>query len=209
MRNPPVETVENGIYKLEIFYDTEGRDPWEDEDDNCFRFISNHRDYCSYGWGSREKNRRIDLSDFDGKESRLRAELGKGWSLFPVYAYIHSGITVSLGRSGQYADRWDSGMFGILCINGPAIYGKRANLKVKGCAETFVKTWDQALTGDVYGYRVSVNRGTEVNPDWDEIDSVWGFYGIDSVMEEGKSALAHCVKTENEAEAFERSAMAI
>src|SRR3954449_13234931 len=28
---------------------------------------------------------------------------------YPLYAYVHSGVALSLGRDGQFSDQWDSG----------------------------------------------------------------------------------------------------
>lgn len=39
-----------------------------------------------------------------------------GGRIFPVYAYIHSGIALSTGRSGQFGDAWDSGQLGFALV---------------------------------------------------------------------------------------------
>lgn len=39
-----------------------------------------------------------------------------------------------------------------------------------------VTTYDQYLTDDVYGYRVEVQNE---DGEWTEIDSCWGFFGLD------------------------------
>lgn len=63
----------------------------------------------------------------------------------------------------------------------------------------------QYYEGDIYGYVVSVARGC----DWETLESVWGFYGMDAVESEGKAELERALKTEQDAKAFEHSAMAI
>jgi hypothetical protein len=45
-----------------------------------------------------------------------------------------------------------------------------------------VKTFDQYLRGDVYGYVVT-------DPDGNEVDSCWGLYGIEDAEQEARSAL--------------------
>lgn len=201
-----IETIEKGIFKAEIVQDTDPMSPWDWEEN--FRFISNHRHYTSLGFG--KDDHRLDLSYFNGSKKEIRDYLGKGWSLFPIYAYIHSGITISMGRGGQYSDLWDSGLYGILCVNGPAIFGKRSNLTVRKCAESFVKGWDQYLMGDVYGIRIYINKGTEDDPEWEETeDSVYGFYGMDDTKKEAKRILDYKHKQEQEAQQFEKDCMAI
>lgn len=43
-----------------------------------------------------------------------------------------------------------------------------------------VETYDQYLTGDVYGYVIEDKEG-------EELDSCWGFYGEEYCLEEAKS----------------------
>jgi hypothetical protein len=45
-----------------------------------------------------------------------------------------------------------------------------------------VKTYDDYLTGNVYGYKVIDEQGNEE-------DSCWGYYGEDSIKEEFKNEL--------------------
>lgn len=69
--------------------------------------------------------------------------------------------------------------------------------------DAMAETMQQYFDGDVYGYRVSLIATDE------EKGSVWGFYGMGHVMEEGKAALDFAVKTEQDAIAFERQSMAL
>lgn len=98
----------------------------------------------------------------------------KGFVALPVYAYIHSGVTVS---TTPFSCRWDSGLTGF-------IYTKRAdyikdfwakkNVKnsviekhLKGDLETF-DTW---LRGEVYYFSIEDSETGE------SLDSCGGFYG--------------------------------
>ena len=50
-----------------------------------------------------------------------------------------------------------------------------------------VQIYDQYLRGDVYGYNLyqaDPPIGEEDEPEWEEIDSCWGFYGTD-IIENG------------------------
>jgi hypothetical protein len=51
------------------------------------------------------------------------------------------------------------------------------------CLLAEVMTYDQYLTGDVYGFIVE-ERDEDDDSDWEETDSCWGFYGSD-VRENG------------------------
>lgn len=109
----------------------------------------------------------------------------------PVSLYDHSGITMYLGSDKG----WDCGTVGW-------IYADKKDFEHKEnwredafeCIKEEVKTYDQYLTGDVYGYIVEEYR--EEDDDWEEIDSCWGFFGdnieangmLDSIGLEWKNA---------------------
>lgn len=111
----------------------------------------------------------------------------------PVYAYVHSGATIRAGK--PFTCQWDSGQSGfVYTTKAKAIreFGKkiathavieRTLERLKGEVETF----DQWLTGDVYGYVVE----RRVMGGWDQVDSCWGFFGLDYCIEEAKSVAAH------------------
>lgn len=55
-----------------------------------------------------------------------------------------------------------------------------------------VETYDQYLTGDVYGYKVfKVENGEE-----EELDSCWGFYGQEDCMLEGVGIVEYYISQE-------------
>lgn len=56
------------------------------------------------------------------------------WEKYPVYAYIHGGVTVSLSPFG---DRWDSGQLGCIWASD------------KDFAERQIKWLDRLLTGNI------------------------------------------------------------
>lgn len=104
-------------------------------------------------------------------------------ALLPLYLYDHSGITMS---TGSFGDPWDSGQVGWIYMTkeiflaetgwGEALWPRRAIEMMQGAVETY----DQYLTGDVYGFTVFENTGTDADPVWEETDeSCWGFYGSD------------------------------
>lgn len=111
----------------------------------------------------------------------------------PVYAYVHSGVTI---RTTAFTDPWDSGHSGyVYCTKEKAIaeFGKKiltpkAKEQALKCLKGEVETFDQYLTSDVYG--VIVERvirdedGDEI--DTQELESCWGFFGLDYAREEAK-----------------------
>lgn len=108
----------------------------------------------------------------------------------PVWAYEHSGLTISTGvRKYPYNDQWDSYQIGYAVVmksdvlaNWPdaeANWHERAANAVKGVVEEY----DKYLTGDVWGYQLYELEESACDvrrePDWTETDATWGFLGDD------------------------------
>ena len=55
---------------------------------------------------------------------------------------------------------------------------------VEGWLKGEVETYDQYLTGQVYGFTISEEEGDE-----DELDSCWGFYGLEHTTSEMESSM--------------------
>jgi hypothetical protein len=122
--------------------------------------------------------------------------------ILPLYLYDHSGITMN---TSGFSCPWDSGRVGYIYMTHEEIekeYGdtsKEQLEKVAGYLEGEVKTYDEYLRDDVYGFQLykvdteelhdfmkkhDVNDIKEINDDtlnyfMEEIDSCWGFYGDD------------------------------
>jgi len=116
----------------------------------------------------------------------------------PIYAYEHGGITI---RSGSFSDPWDSGQLGfIYCSKEKALkeftqkkWSKKLEKKILQILDGEIETYDQYLQGDVHGYLVYGLGDEDLD---DPIDSCWGFYGSEYVMEEAKSIVDWHVKNE-------------
>lgn len=87
----------------------------------------------------------------------------------PLYLYDHSGITM---KTSSFNDRWDSGYVGFIYVTKEKIrkdynwkvITKERRAKIEEYLRAEVKTYDQYLVGDVWGFET-------------EEDSCWGFYG--------------------------------
>lgn len=108
--------------------------------------------------------------------------------LFPLFMYNHSGISLSLSNSHYpFNDHWDSGQLGYILVDrenalkefGKKRLTKQLKQKIRQIIEGEIETYNQYLSGDVYGYAVS--------KDGQEIDSCWGYYGQDDCLNEAKS----------------------
>ena len=117
----------------------------------------------------------------------IQDALDKHAIILPLYLYDHSGITM---RCHPFSCPWDSGQVGYIYATYEQIREEYSCKRVtKGIREratnllvSEVKEYDQFLTGDVYGFVVEDSEETE-------IDSCWGFYGMDYCIQEAKSSV--------------------
>ena len=70
---------------------------------------------------------------------------------------------------------------------GKKILTKQLKQKIYEVIQGEVNTYNQYLSGDVYGYKV-------FDKDGEELDSCWGYYGMEYVVEEAKSVVDYEVK---------------
>lgn len=145
------------------------------------------RDWCNYTtlicFHSRYNlgdNHNYNHNDYAGwdemKAAILRKEKDVVW-ISPLYLYDHSGITIS---TSPFSCKWDSGQVGF------AIVTKRDIRKLYGCknvtkkiieqvgewAEGEIKTYDQQIRGEVYGFSIE-------DEDGEQEDACGGFFGDD------------------------------
>jgi len=103
-------------------------------------------------------------------ESAVRA----GYVILPLYLMDHSGISMS---TGPFGCPWDSGQVGWIVCDNETIereWGGSREL-ARDYLRTQVATYDDYLTGNVYGFIVEEWDGN----DWEHVDSCFGFYGHD------------------------------
>lgn len=202
-----IETVEmdHGV-TVELFHDDDPQDP-RTEWGNCTTMLCSHPRYTL----GDEQFAGVDLWDDpeDGPttlEEWLREEHDA--VLFaPLFLFDHSGLSMSMGevnstdvsRAGRFVGDeagWDTSAVGFIIMTAAQMdeftdaanddTARLARCQMAMAAE--VRTYDQYLTGDVYGYRVTDQWG-------DELDSCWGFYGGDYALGEATAAGECAVKS--------------
>lgn len=95
----------------------------------------------------------------------------KGYVALPVYAYIHSGVTV---RTTPFGCRWDSGLSGFIYTKRTDYikeFGVKKNSVIEDHLRRDLETFDQWLRGEVYGFTIEDAETGEI------LDSCGGFYG--------------------------------
>lgn len=155
--------------KLVIERDDYANDPRQ-EWDYLWTWVSNSNRYFRSDNGADEN---ILSAYFEDEESR--AELMKNYIAVPIYAYIHSGATISLK---PFSCPWDSGV-------GFIAYIDRDDLKREGIDEEQamnilegeVEEFDHYLRGHVYWFGIE-------NEDGENEDSCGGFLGMEHLLTE-------------------------
>ena len=183
-----------GNYLIEVIQENDPQSPREW--DNLGKMICFHG---RYDLGDKHDYRSNDYSGWE--EQRKDIEKKENVCvMLPLYLYDHSGITMN---TTGFSCRWDSGQVGWIVVSIEQVrkeYGvKRINKKliekVTNILENEVKIYDQYLTGDIYGYRISKITECELGHEHkEEVDSCWGFYGEDECMTEAEGIVDYHIE---------------
>jgi hypothetical protein len=157
-----VHTEEKHGLRIKIRQDMDPMNPWR-EFDNFGHMICFHGRY--------DLGEKHSMSVEEAKEMAARADV----VALPLFLYDHSGITMS---TNPFSCPWDSGQVGIIYATYEEIrkeysqkrVTKKTLEKVRKLLVAQVKTYDDYLTGNVYGYEVETLDG-------EHLESCWGFYG--------------------------------
>jgi len=185
------ETIKYKGFKIKAYYDENAESPDYWGNDDMF-LVYDHRQFC------------VERKGFDPSDIFERMQEGKklfsegninfkypnksnvAYWFFPVYAYIHSGVALSLGRTfnvGAYHNRFDVSFKGFALVQRMKDWSYTEDKAYKR-AEALVEEWNTYLCGDVYGYQ-------------SKCGSYWGFYGDEGykyMIEEAKSEIDYHIK---------------
>ncbi|MFT6841796.1 MAG: hypothetical protein ACI8Q1_000245 [Parvicella sp.] len=204
---------------LEVIQDgnAESPDTWENTD---MFLVYDHRQFSV----KRDGFEPSDIYDYLEIQSKIKSPIGLDESqdeledelnryfdydskyfIFPVYAYIHSGVSLSLNNG---TCSFDTSSTGYLLVKIDESKDESDDLiRATEYAQGLIDTWNQYLSGDVYGFRVMkpiktytiteeeldsiktkiyqvihtqsfISTATK-SIEYEETDSCWGFYGDD------------------------------
>ena len=134
------------------------------------------------GWDEMEAHLRRPC-DEDDPEGYLGSGEG-AIVVLPLYLYDHSGITMN---TTGFSCQWDSGQVGFIYATAETvrkIYGDKSMTieEIEAQLKAEVATYDQYLTGDVWGFIIEDDDG-------EHIDSCWGFFGEDNAKAAATEAM--------------------
>lgn len=156
--------------KMEIYREQHPVSPrsW----DNYGVMVCSHK---SYNLGDREPETERH-SSWSGVKKEIR-ENNDVELILPIYAYQHSGITVS---TTPFQSHFDSGQVGFIYVTKSRLdelgldEEHRTQDRLRTILKGEVETYDQYLNNDVWKYRLLTNdEGEEL------LDSCGGFFGSD------------------------------
>lgn len=192
-----VKEYEHAGCTIKIYQDESPESPrdW----DNLGTMICFHK---RYNLGDKHDYRHEDYSGWEALQEAIR-EQEHAAIILPLYLYDHSGLRIKVGPFAgllpQGHAEFDSGCVGFIVVSKEKV---RKEYSVKKLSKSVlekaakvlqgeVETYDQYLSGDVYGYEVT-NEETGLD------DSCWGHYGLDYVEQEANSIAEHNAKTVSE-----------
>ena len=188
-----VYTEERKGYTIRILRDDDGESPREW--DNAGKMVCWHNGYnlgdeqsrqdvsewlSSFMCSNCEKLSDHQYNDADDLTmDEIWNAVNKEFIFLPLYLYDHSGISISTSSfvGHSYYGAWDSGQVGFIYISkkdavkewGNKLFTKTVEEKAINYLVGEVKTYDDYLRGNIYGYIIE-------DEDGDNIDSCWGFY---------------------------------
>lgn len=177
-----MKTIDYKNHTIEIVQDeyAESPDSWGDND--CF-LVYDHRQFNVERKGFDPQS----IFDFVQQTKRWFYD---GYFVFPLYAHIHSGVSLSLGKNRYSFDcPWDTSFRGFVLVRRcKGMYTRDVSQRV---AQSIVDEWNDYLSGNVWGFYIKDESG-------ESIDSCWGFYGYPNgdLLEQAKSVIDDRVRIE-------------
>lgn len=185
--NQPIETITLKRGRVaEIYPDQCAEDPSE-----------NFLGRISYAKGARTICGTEPLTSEQIEELSHRLHSGECIGI-RVFAYVHSGVYIKAADENPFHCPWDSGQSGVAymtlgdalkefgtkedklaCAMDPKALTPQTRERVIACLKGEVETFGQYLSGDVYGVVIKTKGGKE-------IDSCWGFFGLDYTREQAR-----------------------
>jgi hypothetical protein len=186
-----METINKEGWTAQIIQDEDAQNPRTDYDNFGTMFCWHPR----YTLGD-QQFQRGDFESMAAVRRHLEKDL-KARVVLPLALLDHSGLWMQVGNSFACdPGGWDTTHVGYIYATEDQIrkeFGPRITKAALAKTETIlrgeVETYNQYLTGDVYGVVVE-------DPDGTQRDSCWGFYGDDYAKEEAERMLTDAMENE-------------
>ena len=194
-----VKTIDYRDQVIKVYVDPEPESPREW--DNLGTMVCFHK---RYDLGDRTDLESDSFRSWGELESYLYREKD-AVVVLPLYLYDHSGLRIKVGSFQgllpQGHAEFDSGQVGFIYASksnfqvncGWKHFTAKRREKIAARLQQEVSTYDDYLSGNVYGYIAET-------PDGDHIDSCWGFIGdTEYMIEQAESSVDHYIESERKA----------
>ena len=151
-----IETKRIGKYKIDVVQDEDANSPDFWGNDDVF-VVYDHRQFDVRRKGFEPR----DIFDHTSSRNKMFYD---GHYVFVLYAYIHSGVALSVGDHNFPDARWDVSSTGFVLVQRQKNWTWKRSEALK-VAKAVTEEWNQYLRGDVYGYKVSDMTGVEDDDD--------------------------------------------
>lgn len=170
----PIRTVKHEDHTIKVYLDDIAESPREW--DNLGTMICFHR---SYNLG--------DQNFFETPQDLTKWSKRRDVISLPLFLYDHSGITMN--TTGFHCP-WDSGQVGWIYVERKKVreefkkkrISKKLRSKIVEILRAEVGIYDSYIRGNVFGYEIE-------DKDGDDIDSCWGYFSYDHMIEDAKNVI--------------------
>lgn len=166
--------------KIRIDYDGGPIDTPDDTGDDSLFLVHYHMQFEVH---NENISKEVLAAWYRGEENAELKAIEKRWKIYPVAAYIHSGVVLALGDGRSFPDyRWDVSHVGAVLVEKKTY---KTPAKMRAAAESLVREWNYHLSGEVYGYVIEDDDGNH-------LDSCWGYVGeMGDCLSEARRAADH------------------
>jgi hypothetical protein len=169
--NESIQQEELNGLKIKIFNDEYPQSPEEWGDENLFLVGYNREFYVE----SKLFNKEQVIELLQGKndpnyDAQYAKEINKEYFIFPLEAYIHSGVRLYLSAGCGVDRAWDVSDVGAVFVHKGKEFGNPTKEGARKYALGLIEEWNDYLSGNVYGYQIEDKEGQC-------IESGWGYYG--------------------------------
>jgi len=178
-----VEKTQYKGFQIKVVVDDEPCNPTQEYDNLGHIALYGHE----YNFGDENGLTQSDIEAIESNPELIS---------LPIYAYIHSGMTIN---TTGFSCPWDSGQIGVVYVSKEQIRQEYSRKRITEKCINFVENQlqseieilDRYLTGRVYGYQIINKTGNKI------IDSCYGFFcPSEDVKSEAKAIVDNIVKTE-------------
>lgn len=107
----------------------------------------------------------------------------KKYHVFPLEAYIHSGVALYLGGEATTDREWDVSALGAVFVERSKENDWLTRGKAEKAARQLIETWNQYLSGDVWCVDVQDQDGESID------GSYGGSYGYNDAVQQAKECI--------------------